>query len=116
MIINLENSPEYVSIENEIPSDQFIGDHIVPRKIILKAFLNESGNFEPLPEEEFKNVIRMAVVCLVSHNEDEKLRKKHLSSKMPEGWEQEYSQDKKDIWARYKKANITVYEKRPDGE
>lgn len=106
-VIELENND---STGNGIPSSKFIGEHVVPRKVIGNLIIKSYETKNLMSFDKFSNVAGMAVICLVTKDEDKLLRDNKLSKSMPADW------DEKDVWARYKKAGIDVYEKQDSGE
>lgn len=94
--------------KNGIPSKQIVDEHVVPRKLIKEKLLSLLDSNEYTDYEKFKEIALLAKNCLITKEENNILNSLGLKQKMPEGQEN-------DIWARYKKANINVYEKQEDG-
>lgn len=82
--------------ENRKPRDGLIVEHAVPRQAIYKILINQE------PTKDFiSNILRTNIVrVFVTKDEDDKLNKLNLRSKMPENW------DRQDILARHKQAGI----------
>jgi len=102
-IIRKENE---LNNEDGVPSKEFIGEHIVPRKCIIDLIINSYKTKELYSFDDFCKIAEMAKVCLVTKEEDKILNKKKLRQNMP---------DIKDVWSRYKAAKIKIYEKQDDG-
>lgn len=72
-------------------------EHVVP----LKEYLPDIKAINK--EQDFIDIFNVVYICLVTLEEDERLRKNKLSQKMPQGVDY-----KKDPFARYKIAEIEV--------
>ena len=78
-----------------------VHEHVVPRKIIrAKLFALRKPNIASV--KRILNSLCIGVV--VTKEEDDRLRQLKLHASMPDDW------DHKDIWARYRKAGISVKE------
>jgi len=72
-------------------------EHVVPQM----WFVNQLMDRDTIDKEEIRELLEKYFnVLLVTKEEDVKLTKAGLRSKMPEGW------DGKDPWARHKKVGI----------
>lgn len=81
-----------------LPPSQLDYDHAVPMRIVIEMILNKSPD-----REAVEDIIRRFVHgVLITKEEHEYLRKKELSSKMPDDW------DGEDWAARYTKVGISL--------
>ena len=80
-----------------------IHEHLVPRNIIRsKIFALEMPDMHSI-----KCILEGTCIgVVVTKTEDDRLREFKLNKAMPDGW------DGKDVWARYRKANIPVMDMR----
>jgi hypothetical protein len=76
-----------------------IHEHVVPRKIIREKLF---ALRKPSVTSVKRVLEKYCIGVVVTKEEDDRLRDLRLHASMPEDW------DKKDVWARYKKADIRV--------
>lgn len=76
-----------------------VHEHVVPRKVIREKLFTLS---KPSISSVKRILEKYCIGVVVTKEEDVHLRNLQLHSSMPEDW------DRKDVWARYKKANIRV--------
>lgn len=90
------NQTKVYSFNREMkPEDRLICEHVVPFNVIVEKF------FENPTKDNFLKLHSLDVVCIITKEEDARL-KGDLNDKMPADW------DGKDIWARYKEAEIEI--------
>jgi hypothetical protein len=78
---------------------KFIHEHVVPKKLIIEHLMS----LENPSQESVKHILEACCIAvIVTVEQDKKLNKLGLRSKMPEGC------DISNPWARYEKAEIKV--------
>lgn len=74
-------------------------EHVVPKRYILEKLFSLSS---PTTEEVYRVLSTYCIGAVVTRDEDRRLAKMGLRSKMPTNW------DEKNIWARYDLAEIEM--------
>jgi hypothetical protein len=80
-----------------------IHEHVVPRKTMLGKFDLSQFPEKTVSEMDVRSLLdRFCIGCVITREEDARLKSRGLNSTMPEGW------DQVNVWARYDLAGIVV--------
>ena len=79
---------------------KFTRDHIFPKKYLKKMLLSLS---DPTPTQVREMLSEFGEICVITREEDKKLRSAGLASSMPDGWNPGDS-----LFSRYEKVGIKV--------
>ena len=76
-------------------------EHVVPHSFIMNKLLS----LEELTNENIKSVIqKFHIICRITKDEDKRLNRSGLRSKMPDDWDEENGS----LYARYEKVGILL--------
>lgn len=91
-------------------SKEFIFEHIVPKKIFIDYILDNPTFFNGMRYQEIKKLLdKILVGCVITKEEDQKLKANGLKQKMPKD-RTDILEIAKNPWARYKECEIEVFE------
>lgn len=87
------------AINSGLTNKELIHEHIVPRKVMISALMNMEN---PTPDKIFNYLKKYCIGVVVTKEEDIRLNKAGLRSKMPNSWNED------DPWERYNLVGIKV--------
>lgn len=91
-------------------SKEFIFEHIVPKKIFIDYILDNPTFLNGMGYQEIKKLLdKILVGCVITKEEDQKLKANGLKQKMPKDITN-ISEIAKNPWARYIECGIEVFE------
>jgi hypothetical protein len=88
------------------PGEKIVHEHVVPNKVICERLIQiRRKSRRKIPENEIKELLeKFCHACVITRDEDNSLREKHLRQKMPDNWDW----DNNSAWARYLAVKIEV--------
>jgi len=91
--------------QSGIRKDFYIEDHVVPRKYFIDFLIRKTP--VEISEHSVKEIFQKHLVsCVITKEEDKRLRELKISQRMPDEFDDPNHLDKGNTWIRYEKADI----------